>query len=98
MAKMNLTTGYLQKIPKILKDYSVDIVFFIFITISSIKLTSLIENTDIALWDESIYLNNGVKAFESPLSSFRAPIYCLWYYLISLFEDDKINLYFLIYI
>ncbi|MBW4478114.1 MAG: hypothetical protein KME54_14910 [Tolypothrix brevis GSE-NOS-MK-07-07A] len=97
MAKMNLTTGYLQKIPKILKDYSVDIVFFVFLTISSIKLTSLIENTDIGLWDESIYLNNGVKAFESPLSSFRAPIYCLWYYLISLFENDKINLYFLNY-
>ncbi|MBD2142194.1 hypothetical protein H6F39_12715 [Anabaena sp. FACHB-1250] len=88
---------YLKKTYEVFNNYSIDIVLFIFLTISLIKLTSLIENTDIGLYDESIYLDNGVKIFELPLSSLRAKIYCLWYYLIFLLDNDKVSLYFLNY-
>jgi len=53
---------------------------------------------DIGLYDESYYLYRGVSI---PTQGFpqaqSAPIYAAWYYLLSLFQHDRVALYYLNY-
>lgn len=78
------------------KTLCVDIILFCFLAISAIKLTYLIEKTmDIGLYDESTYLDSGVKLIERGLPSAQyAPLYAVWYYLLSVLEKNDIKLYY----
>jgi hypothetical protein len=53
---------------------------------------------DIGLDDESVYLWSGAALSESGLpNANRAPLYSLWYYLLSLLQPNRIALYYLNY-
>ena len=53
---------------------------------------------DIGLYDESNYLYSGVKLFSNGFPDAEsAPLYTIWYYLLSLLQPDIIELYFLNY-
>jgi hypothetical protein len=86
---------YLKKIPTIFTNYRVDIVLLAFLVLSSIKLTYSIQNLGIELYDDAVYLYEGVKITKLPLSSYRDLLYSLWYHLLSFIENDKVALYFL---
>lgn len=76
----------------------VDLVIVILILIASLKLTFGLENIfDIELWDESNYLYRGVKLVIEGGTTAWSPLYSLWYYLISLFQPDRVNLFYLNY-
>ncbi len=53
---------------------------------------------DVGLYDESTYLYNGVTLFVNGLPGAQAaPLYAIWYYLLSLIQPDTIQLYSLNY-
>lgn len=52
---------------------------------------------DINLYDESNYLASGLAILRGLPSAENAPIYAIWYGLISLLKADSIDLYFLNY-
>jgi len=77
----------------------VDLIVITTILIAGLKFTFGLENTlDIWLYDESIYLYRGatlwIKGFPA---SEQAPLYALWYFILSLFESNRIILYYLNY-
>jgi len=76
-----------------------DIILFCFLIMASMKFVSSIETSmDIGLADESYFLHNGVKLIENGLPSAQwAPLYAIWYYLLSSLEKDTINLFYLNY-
>jgi len=81
------------------KDFTIDLILLCFLLAASIKFTFSIENIkDIFMCDESYYLNSGVilKEHGLPDASY-GPLYALWYYVLSLFEKDNLQLYFLNY-
>jgi hypothetical protein len=51
---------------------------------------------DIELQDETLYLRNGIFLLRQGLQSSQwAPVYSIWYFLLSIFNSDSITLYFL---
>lgn len=71
----------------------------VILLIAGLKLVYGIDNfLGICLWDESSYLYNGVTLLDSgfPTADW-APFYALWYYLLSLFQPDRVQLYYLNY-
>ena len=53
---------------------------------------------DLTLWDETTYLYWGLKIEQNGLPAASwAPLYSLWYYFLSTFESNPINLYYLNY-
>jgi hypothetical protein len=54
---------------------------------------SLCANTDISLFDESIYLSQGLGHYPDFSIYERGPLYSLYYYIISLKVSDPITLY-----
>ena len=53
---------------------------------------------DITFADETYYLRNGLNIEKNGLpGSSQAPLYSLWYYFLSTFESNPINLYYLNY-
>lgn len=95
IAFSGLSYGAAEQAP----NRTIDIILFCFLAISAIKLTYLIETTmDIGLYDESCYLDIGVKVTASGLPPAQiAPLYSVWYYLLSIFEKNNIRLYYLNY-
>ena len=83
------------------KPYSlrVDLLIAAFVLIAGLKFTSGLENAvGVALYDESNYLDWGVKLRSRGFPPANwAPLYAIWYSFISLFEPDRINLYYLNY-
>ena len=77
----------------------VDLIIIVTILIAGLKFTFGIENTlDIGLYDESQYLDRGVTLWNSGLpSSANAPLYAIWYFILSLLEPNRVNLYYLNY-
>ena len=78
-------------------------IFYVIIGIIFICFLGFIFTKDIELWidigiaDEAKYLGDGVNIFTTmPVPSW-GPIYSLWYYCLSLFSTDNINLYYLNY-
>ncbi|RPI74280.1 MAG: hypothetical protein EHM47_04050 [Ignavibacteriales bacterium] len=66
--------------------------------IQGIILTNNIEDwLDIRLWDETLYLGNGIYFFKQKIMSDWGPVYSLWYFILNLFTNDPINLYYLNY-
>jgi len=76
-----------------------DILILAIILISGFKFASGIEGAlDIGLYDESNYLYSGVKLTTLGFPEAQnAPLYAAWYYVISLFEPNRIKLYYLNY-
>lgn len=75
----------------------VDLIILVLILIAGLKFTFGIENTlDISLYDESDYLYRGVTLLNTGLPSPAwAPLYSVWYFIISLLSPSKITLYYL---
>lgn len=72
-----------------------DILGIFVITILSWNFTYGLEQVlDIKLYDESLYLWHGVTLSTNGLAA-RAPLYTIWYYLLSLLNPDRIELYYL---
>ena len=83
---------------KAIPDYYFLAAGIIFLIIQGLILTHLLENwIDIRLWDEAQYLGSGIKFFKELPASFWGPLYSLWYYILNIFSNDSINLYYLNY-
>lgn len=85
---------------KKLKDLpKVDILVFACLLIAGLRLTWGLENRlDIGLYDESLYLYHGVELFKLGVPPAEgAPLYALWYFLLSLIQPNRISLYYLSY-
>lgn len=82
-----------------LNPSKVDLIMIVIILIAGLKFTFGLENTlDIGLSDESSYLYNGVTLWSTGLPHPSwAPLYSLWYFLISLLEPNRVTLYYLNY-
>ena len=52
---------------------------------------------DIGIGDEAKYLGDGVNFLRTRPDASWGPLYSLWYYSLSLFSTDNINLYYLNY-
>jgi hypothetical protein len=62
-----------------------------------ISTENLAKSVDIRLWDESMYLGNGINFFSDKPPAYWGPVYSLWYFLLNLFTNDPVNLYYLNY-
>ena len=68
------------------------------ILIICLKFTSGLEKViDIRLWDETGYLINGINFFKIKPDPGWGPIYSLWYFFLSMFTKNNIDLYYLNY-
>lgn len=76
-----------------------DLLAISFLILAGIKLTFLLENAiDITLYDESNYLYSGVNLIHNGFPHAEgAPLYVLWYCALSLFQPDRVELYYLNY-
>jgi hypothetical protein len=76
-----------------------DLILLVFIALAAVKFTYSVDTViDIRPFDETFYLENGVRLLEwgLPKDSW-ASLYVIWYYLLSLAEADKIKLYYFSY-
>jgi len=80
---------------KILKNKE-DIILFLLLLCIGIKYVYDIGSyLDIELQDETLYLRNGTFLLRKGLPSSQwAPVYSIWYFLLSAFNTDSITLYF----
>jgi hypothetical protein len=78
---------------------NIDFLVVILLVLAGLKLTFGIERIiDIGLFDESGYLYGGVSFLQKGFfPAAWAPLYALWYFFLSLFESDRIALYYLNY-
>ena len=76
-----------------------DIIAVAFILIAGLKLTFALESAiDIGLFDESNYLYMGANIGNQGLPGPEgAPLYALWYFLLSKLQPDRLKLYYLNY-
>lgn len=79
-------------------NWNQDVYFFILLCISCFLFLSQLKKTiDLALWDEVYYLssaNSFSHTFKFPGVNW-APLYTLWYYLLSLLFNNPIDLYYI---
>jgi len=86
-----------------LLNLTIDLAYVIFLAIASIRVTNaLAAIRDILPFDESLYLYHGIKLSEFGPPSVQerlisSPLYSVWYYILSLFENDTLRLYYLNY-
>lgn len=80
---------------KILKNKE-DIILFLLLLCIGIKYVYDIGSyLDIELQDETLYLRNGIFLLRKGLPSSQwAPVYSIWYFLLSAFNTDPVTLYF----
>jgi hypothetical protein len=76
-----------------------ELLIILIIIFAGVKFThNLGNNLDIDLFDESGYLYRGATIPEHGLpDADDGPLYSTWYYILSLFESDRTDLYFLNY-
>ena len=81
----------------ILKKILTDLLIITIIILLGIKFAFRLEDgLDIRLYDESSYLFSGVKLVKEGLPSPDfAPLYAIWYFILSLIEPNRVNLYYL---
>jgi len=73
-----------------------DLIILVIILVAFWKFTVVEYVTDINLYDESGYLLSGVDLFKYGLpTAEEAPLYSVWYYILSLFQPDKVKLHYL---
>ncbi|MBN1270296.1 MAG: hypothetical protein JXB04_11965 [Kiritimatiellae bacterium] len=78
------------------RSRSVDLVLLLFLVLAGWRLTyGLEERQDISFHDPSFYLGNGVLLRSQGLPEAEdAPLYSLWYYVLSLTQADRVELYY----
>ena len=78
-------------------------IFYVIVGVIFICFLGFIFTKDIELWidigigDEAKYLGDGVNFFTIKADPSWGPLYSLWYYFLSFFSTDNINLYYLSY-
>ncbi len=73
-----------------------DLVALISLLVCALIYTwGLYEHFDVWLYDESAYLNNGLNLLSALPSGENAPLYAVWYFLLSLIQPDLVALYYL---
>jgi hypothetical protein len=74
----------------------VDLILVAFVAVTSLKLMAFIgQVADLRLHDETYYLYGGINSIHEGLPEPEwAPLYVLWYYLLSQFTQDNITLHF----
>lgn len=74
-----------------------ELLFVLFISVFGFHYLSDFQNfTDISLYDESNYLFQGVNLIRCGLPNAEAaPLYAIWYYILSIFQLDNVKLYYL---
>jgi len=79
--------------------HKADIYFFLVLILCGFKYTYGLENIlDIGLYDESLYLYRGYFLSENGFPhAENAPLYAVWYYILSIFQSDRVELYYLNY-
>ncbi|GAK55300.1 hypothetical protein U27_02132 [Candidatus Vecturithrix granuli] len=85
---------------KYIKTAKHDLFMIGVLCVAAWKLTCGLEYfMDIKLSDESLYLYSGIQISDYGIPKFAeySPLYAFWYYLLSLFQPDKIQLYYLNY-
>lgn len=85
--------------PKEKNFLRIDLLILIIILFIGLKYTFRLEDgLDIRFFDESAYMFNGVKLASEglPRPDF-APIYAIWYFILSLIEPNRVSLYYLNY-
>ena len=60
-----------------------------------IYTNGLYEHFDVWFYDESAYLHNGINLINVVPSGENAPLYAIWYYLLSIVQPDLLSLYYL---
>jgi hypothetical protein len=82
-----------------LKSLRVDLIIITVILIAGLIFTFGIEKLlDISLYDESDYLYRGVTLWNAGFPPAElAPLYSIWYFIISFLEPNRVMLYFLNY-
>lgn len=77
----------------------IDAAIVLLLVIAGLKLTFGLERiVDIGLYDESGYLYGGVSLVQKGLlPASWAPLYAVWYHMLSWFEADRVSLYYLNY-
>jgi hypothetical protein len=80
-------------------QYFIDIIFVLTLLLCVVKLTYNLETfADIELFDESVYLYNGITIPEQGLPDRSyGPLYSVWYYLLSKLSRNSIELFYLNY-
>ena len=86
-----------QVMYSIFKKFIPDAVIIIALILAAFKYVyALSDLMDIALFDETTYLARGVMlARDGFPSAEAAPLYALWYFLLSLAQPDRVQLYYL---
>lgn len=80
-------------------SFKIDVIILLVILILGLIFTSGLENIkDIGLYDESSYLYSGTQLWNIGLPiATGAPLYAIWYFILSLFQPNRIILYYLNY-
>jgi hypothetical protein len=80
-----------------LNSRKADLLVILIILLAGLKYTFMLEKgLDISLYDEASYLYGGIKLpVEGLPRTDYAPLYAIWYFIISLIEPNKVNLFYL---
>lgn len=86
-----------NKLSEEISESSIDFIMVVILLLAGFKLTfGLGEVRDVALYDESIALFNGVNLFSKGLPpASDSPLYVCWYYALSFIQPDMIKLFYL---
>ena len=97
MPLLLVRTGY--SMAQKLKSLRVDLIMIALLLIAGLIFTFGLEKVlDISLYDESDYLYRGVTLWSAGFPPAElAPLYSIWYFIISFFESNRVMLYFLNY-
>ncbi|QQR96840.1 MAG: hypothetical protein IPK18_07900 [Sphingobacteriales bacterium] len=80
---------------RIKNSKTINLIAIILIIVLGIIITYNLENyMDVLLWDEARYLDRGLWLWHAyPKNS--SPLYSVWYKILSLFNDNRVELYYL---
>ncbi|NJL56854.1 hypothetical protein HC928_18155 [bacterium] len=92
---VHLTTNY--RLP--ISQWYQDIFALLVIALAWLKLVARLERfLDVNVGDEGAYMNMGINFWSQGLqvssAAFYTPVYNAWYYLLSLFNSDRLSLFY----
>ncbi len=92
-----MNSDSLKKIISRIYFNKIDVILFLLLLAIGIKYVFDISSyLDIELQDETFYLRNGIFLLRQGLASSQwAPVYSIWYFFLSIFNNDGISVYFL---
>jgi hypothetical protein len=84
----------ISPIPQLVLDLAVVLIILL---VGWVYTHGIEQTIDIGLYDESVYLYRGLHIPDGFPSAQNAPLYALWYYILSFLEPDSLQLYFFNY-